>query len=55
MTNYEKIKNMVLDEMQKVFASFGSCRTCPCAISICRNHDNCGDSFREWLESEAKE
>lgn len=49
MTNYEKIKNMSIDEMAKIFCKqgFGINEKCPeCDCTICS---------KEWLESEIEE
>lgn len=50
MTNYEKIKNMNVDEMEEFLMRVH------CSGFMCGAHDD--DEFpfdKEWLESEAKE
>ena len=49
MTNYEKIKNMTIDEMAKIFckANLDVNEECPCC--------DCTICSKEWLESEIEE
>lgn len=60
-TNYERIKNMSIDEMAAYHARNISCDRCE-AITMCRaKHTdkdfmqlNCVDRFKLWLESEVE-
>ena len=52
MTNYEKIKNMSVEEMAKFLCeSFIVCSDCPVRDSCVRDHEG----FSYWLESEVEE
>lgn len=51
MTNYEKIKNMTVDEMAR---SDMTCFCCPYRCDIRECNDNCIECTRHWLESEAE-
>ena len=53
MTNYEKIKNMNIEEMSWLLARFKECRVCP-ITDDCRYYDTCLQGITEWLESEAE-
>lgn len=64
MTNYEKIKQMSIDEMARSCIDFFSCpynisgdppySYCDCEIGEKFNH-NCINCTKHWLESEAEE
>lgn len=45
MTNFEKIKNMSIDEMAQIVQ-------CPEDDEECRNDISCIDCCKKWLESE---
>lgn len=51
MTNFEKIKEMNLEELAELLNSFSSCSSCR------RRGNNCFPHFNteKWLESEAEE
>lgn len=57
MTNYEKIKNMSIDEMAKFLDELterccnNSCKDCP----LCDGIYCCANEFEYWLNSEVKE
>lgn len=56
MTNYEKIKEMTLEELATFLCNsfdeaFNNCEECP-AREYCRKGCN---GFKVWLESEAKD
>ena len=55
MTNYEKIKNMTLLQMNKLLDACGQCSTCPCDKTTCNSSNDCKEAFKKWLESEVKE
>lgn len=64
MTNFEKIKQMSIDEMARSGIDFFSCpynipgdppySYCDCEIGEKFNH-NCINCTKHWLESEAEE
>lgn len=56
MTNFEKIKQMSVEDMADFFARMKYCRCCPIK-AFCLNTDGigCRNVFRKWLESEAEE
>lgn len=63
MTNYEKIKNMSIEEMTVFFDNIcnsilSDCSLCP-AYNLCRTGDNwsneCIKNINSWLESEVEE
>ena len=55
MTNYEKIKNMSVEEMAetclKICESAETCSNCPFTKDCPANES--GQTFTKWLESEA--
>ena len=53
MNNYEKIKNMTIDEMAEWHNKLlAICVTYDCpAFEIC-DMQNCKESFKKWLEQE---
>ena len=53
MTNYEKIKNMSVEEMVD-FMVLVNASGCDCCKGICAGM-SCNDGFKNWLESEADE
>lgn len=59
MNNFEKIKNMTLDEMaEELYIHLGGCSACACFF-ICTKHDigkhHCIDMYKQWLQQEARE
>ena len=55
MTNYEKIKNMSIDEMAEFFAYERRGVCAEIDIEECAKCDDCTICFRKWLESEVEE
>lgn len=65
ITNYERIKNMSLDEMARFFgAGMGADFASACSPEFCPNYyddggcsgkgpDRCVEAYAHWLESEA--
>lgn len=63
MTNYEKIKQMSIDEMARDLSDYVRCSNC-FAEELCNELDNsdsdklftmkCEQKFKMWLESEAE-
>lgn len=52
MTNYERIKNMSVEEMQK--ALYG-CLGDECTLPVmCCLAQNCKECIKQWLESEVE-
>ena len=51
MTNYEKIKNMSVEEMAEFFK--GECNFCA-LHGKCRDFNSCHEGHKQWLESEAE-
>lgn len=53
MNNFERIKNMSLDEMAEFFGNYFRCDDCPMLDS-----EDCGArcniAFKQWLEREAQ-
>ena len=58
MTNYDRIKNMSIDEMAEWLDKTTSCTYC-CARQICDNGNYvgamCYKAFKKWLESEVEQ
>lgn len=59
MNNYEKIKNMTLDEMaEELYIHLGGCSACACYF-ICKNHDigkhHCIGMYKQWLQAESED
>jgi hypothetical protein len=53
-TNYDRIRNMSVEEMAKLLAKeipHGDCYGCKLD---CCNDDGCVGAFRKWLESEVE-
>lgn len=54
--NYERIKNMTVDEMAEFLADNIVCEECP-AYNFCdtevATYENCTKFFKKWLESES--
>lgn len=54
MTNFERIKNMDIEQMAKYFDGIFDCRFCP--IDICDSNGNlCTTRIKHWLESEVED
>lgn len=62
MTNYERIKNMSVDEMAVCFSKFSQCDNC-LAEDFCNKINNrdddsvmmsCEQRLKEWIESESE-
>lgn len=50
MNNFEKIKNMTIDEMATLLQHIVICE-------ICRNEDcsqSCNDGIKQWLQAESE-
>lgn len=50
MTNYDKIRNMTIEEMATLLQHLVIC-------NMCKNDDcsqSCNDGIKQWLESEAE-
>ena len=54
MTNYERIKNMNVDEMAKILASATLCVNFGCKGLSCGCKE-CQELHKQWLESEVQE
>lgn len=56
-TNYERIKNMTVEEMAEFFSKFSICDHCP-VCPLCDEKmvtgDECHKMFEQWLESESE-
>lgn len=55
MTNYEKIKNMSIDEMADFIDNDNCCACCIYAYKGCSLSKDCRNGIRQWLESEAEQ
>ncbi len=56
MTNYERIKNMSIEEMADYFNEIFDCRNCPNDMFLCEGNGYvCTKYIKRWLESEAKQ
>lgn len=59
MTNFEKIKNMSVEELAHTMnIVISNCYKCPicefCKKNNCRNCRTCQSTWEKWLESEVK-
>ena len=55
MTNYERIKNMSVEEMADYFNEIFDCSNCPNDMFLCESNGNvCTKYIKQWLESEAE-
>ena len=52
MNNYEKIKNMTIDEMAMWFATNIQCRNC--FVPACPDDRDCDEVFKQWLQQESE-
>ena len=55
MTNYEKIKNMSIEEMAGFLAYERRGACAKVSAYKCYHRDDCTICFRKWLESEVEE
>lgn len=53
MTNYERIKQMSVEEMASYFC-IGGLPICPLHAPHCKD-DKCSECFKQWLESEVND
>ena len=55
-TNYDRIRNMSVEEMAESLALRIMCGCCPCT-QLCNKNKNvsCVDTFKIWLEAEVTE
>lgn len=58
-TNFEKFKNMTIDEMADFFVSISVCPTCPVRKECKENRPEddtrgCRDLWKQWLSAEMK-
>ena len=53
ITNYERIKNMTLEEMAEFFDSHIMCELCPTYDFCVEEGDECRKIFKHWLQSES--
>ena len=53
ITNYDRIRNMSVDEMASYFC-IGGLPICPLHAPRCKD-DKCPECFKKWLESEVEE
>ena len=53
MTNYERIKQMSVEEMAS-YCCIGGLPICPLHAPHCKD-DKCPECFKKWLESEVEE
>lgn len=55
MTNYERIKNMSIEEMADYFNEIFDCRNCPNDMFLCEGNGYvCTKYIKQWLESEVE-
>lgn len=54
-TNFERIKNMTIEEMlESIMLLDGACKFCSCDGKNCGDYD-CEKGIKQWLESESEE
>ena len=56
MNNFNKIKNMNVDEMSKFLSKIIECEMCP-ASGLCNEdttYQDCPEKFEQWLLSEVE-
>lgn len=54
-TNYEKIKNMTLDEMAEFLTDRSACDTCDCDMEENKCMAvGCLDGIKQWLQQESE-
>ena len=56
-TNFEKIKEMKIEEAIEFFRKYMDCLECPAYSKYCIHHNfnTCRKFLKKWLESECKE
>ena len=55
ITNYERIRNMSVDEMAEYLNGIFDCCNCPNDMFLCESNGNvCTKYIKQWLESEAE-
>lgn len=57
-TNYERIKNMTVEEMTEFITSIVYCGSCPMFVNCSDTitfEDKCINILKQWLQSESKE
>lgn len=54
MNNYEKIKNMTVDEMAEYISKTPNCGKCTLAELDLACHCECSKGIKQWLLSEAE-
>ena len=52
MNNYERIKNMTLDEMAEFIAENVNCDTCCLTDIACSVDLECDEVIKQWLQKE---
>lgn len=56
MNNFEKIRNMTIDEMANFLYLADDCENiCNCRYSCLDKDRNCAKEIKKWLKSEVKE
>ena len=55
MTNFEKIKNMSLEEFAKIIRRYMNCRDCPMKLKCFPSRKKCFEVWEQWLKSEVEE
>ena len=56
MTNYDRIKDMNIDEMAEYFNGIFDCSNCPNDMFLCESKGSvCTKYIKQWLESEVSE
>ena len=55
MTNFEKIKNMSVEELAKKIWLYMNCRDCPIKVKCFPSQKKCVEVWGSWLKSEAEE
>ena len=55
MNNFEKIKNMTLDEMAEEIAGLNYCNCCVCRFQSKKCQKTfCHDGIKQWLQQESE-
>ena len=55
-TNYDRIRNMTVEEMADYFNGIFDCSNCPNDMFLCAGKGNvCTKYIKQWLESEVSE
>lgn len=55
MTNFEKIKNMSVEELAKKIWLYMNCRDCPIKSKCFPLRKKCFEVWEQWLKSEVEE